>query len=197
MHEEYADKFNAIKDGLSGIQSDCARIQTEASALEAAWTAVAPTTKDAMAALADFTESVEMLYSFEHAKTSAQVRSTERRNRFVADQVVVCDEDAKAVAARFKTVAERVAGLPSEAAKVSMKQARCRCWLTRMHSSGPRSIACRRRPIKLGWTPSFRKRSTTCTSGGRALSTFCMSSFLSDLVLKDALEKRLPLVRDR
>ncbi|GJE90499.1 jacalin-like lectin domain-containing protein [Phanerochaete sordida] len=121
VHEEFADRLKKIKDGLPSIQSDCARIKTEAGALEAVWAAVEPTTKEAMAALADFTESVEMLYGFEHAKTSAKVRSTERRNRFVAEQVAVCDEDAKAVAIRFKTVAERVANLPSGAAKLRVE----------------------------------------------------------------------------
>ncbi|GJE90527.1 hypothetical protein PsYK624_066670 [Phanerochaete sordida] len=117
-HEDVAGKVASVEDVLSRVPAESAQIQQRAAGVQAAQSALEPATKDAMAALADLTESVEMLHGFEHAKTGAQVRATERRNRFVDEQLAVCDEDAKAVAARFKAVAERVAGLPSEAQKL-------------------------------------------------------------------------------
>lgn len=116
--EKYQAKFNAIKDDLPRITAEHAKIEAQAAALQARWAATDAQKRAAVDALAELTESVEILHGFEHAKTHARVRATERRNRFVAEQLQVCNADADAVKLRLHELADVVSALPAEASKL-------------------------------------------------------------------------------
>lgn len=109
-----------LNQQLKVIKTEFEDLHARRIAFDASWGQLTAFKQEAMHAVGDFAESIEMLHDMTVALRAAKILVTRRRQSYIRMQVKVCRDDSDKVEDLFRELADQLSALAPKADEVRL-----------------------------------------------------------------------------